>query len=317
MKLYLASIKKSKKLKTNFLLLFLFLILLPTKNYYYSLDLSTNHPVVRPVNYEFLSIADYPVNHTGIKPPYLSAKSAIVIDQNSKAILYQKNPNLISPLASITKIMTALIVLDNYKLDQVVTVNNLNNIGQTMGLEIGEQITVENLLYGLLIQSGNDAAYVLANIYQGGKNEFVKAMNDKAKELRLYDTQFQNPAGLDSYGHYSTVHDIAILSATAMKNSTFKKIVGTKTITVTDINHTIIHELKTINDLLGKVSGLKGVKTGWTELAGECLVTYIERGNKKIITVILGSQDRFGESSQLINWVFNNHQWIEVPLAMY
>ncbi|MEA3355015.1 MAG: D-alanyl-D-alanine carboxypeptidase family protein [Patescibacteria group bacterium] len=317
MKSFVNFVYKSKKLKTNFLLVFIFLILLPSRNYYSSLDLSNGNPVVRSSPHQFISISDYPVNHTNIQAPYLSARSIIIIDQNSKTILYQKNPDLISSPASITKVMTALVVLDNYQLDQVVTINSLNSIGQIMELEIGEQITVENLLYGLLVQSGNDAAYTLANLHQDGQKGFIKAMNNKAKELKLHNTQFQNPTGLDSYGHYSTTHDIAILGAIAMENKIFKKMVNTKTITITDVNNTVIHKLETINDLLGKVSGLKGIKTGWTELAGECLVTYTKRGNKEIITVILGSQDRFGESAQLIDWTFNNHQWLKVSPTIH
>ncbi|MBU1085252.1 D-alanyl-D-alanine carboxypeptidase [Patescibacteria group bacterium] len=317
MKSFISFIKKSSKLKTNFLFIFIFLCLLPARNYYSSLDLSNNNPIVRPANHQFLSISDYPVNHTGIKAPYLSAKSVIVIDQNSKVILYEKNPDLKLPPASITKIMTALVILDSYDLNKVVTIKSLNNIGQVMELEMGEKITIENLLYGLLVQSGNDAAYVLANLHQDGEKGFIKAMNIKAKDLNLHDTQFQNSSGLDSYGHYTTTHDIAILTVVAMENPIFKKIVNISSITVTDIDNTITHDLKTINDLLGNVSGLKGVKTGWTELAGECLVTYTQRGNKEIITVILGSQDRFGESTQLIDWVFTNHQWLEVFPAIH
>jgi D-alanyl-D-alanine carboxypeptidase (penicillin-binding protein 5/6) len=317
MKTFLKFIKSSPKLKTNFILGLIFLSLLPARNYYYSLNLSQDNPIVRPSNHQFLSISDYPVNYTNIKAPYLTAKSIIVIDQNSKAIMHQKNPDLKLPLASITKIMTALVVLDNYQLDQVITINTPENIGQIMELEPGEEITVKNLLYGLLVQSGNDAASALANFHKEGENGFVKAMNDKTRELNLKDTQFQNPAGLDSYGHYSTVHDIAILAAIAMDNPTFKKMVNTKTISVSDTTNTITHDLETINELLGNLDGLIGVKTGWTELAGECLVTYTKRGNQEIITVILGSQDRFGESTQLIEWAFNNHHWLEVPLATH
>ena len=312
MKSFVEFIKKSKKLKINFILSLAFLSLLPARNYYLSLDLSNKQPVVRKANHQFLPISNYPVNHTNTPAPYLSAKSVLVIDQNSKTILHQKNPDLKLPPASITKIMTALVALDTYDPNKAVTIKKPNNIGQIMELEVGEEITIENLLYGLLVQSGNDAAYALADLHQDGQADFIKAMNQKAKQLNLNHTQYQNPAGIDSYGHYSTTHDIAILAATAMDNPTFKKIVGTKAITVTNTDNTIIHELETINELLGVVPGLKGVKTGWTELAGECLVTSTKRGTQEIITVVLGSQDRFGESTQLINWAFTNHQWTKV-----
>jgi len=313
---FLKFIKSSKKIKTNFILAALVLILLPSKNYYNSLVVDNPRPLVRAVQDEYLPLSKYPINHTGVQAPFLSARSAIVVDIDSKALLYQKNPDLKLLPASTTKIMTALIALENYDLDDVVTVNSFNVEGQIMELELSEKITVENLLYGLLVQSGNDAAVALAQHYPGGEEEFIKAMNTKLKKLNLHDTQFQNATGLDNYGHYTTVHDLSLLSAHAMENKTFAKIVNTKSITVYDTSNTITHELKTINELLGKVPGVIGVKTGWTEASGECLVTFTKRGEKQIITVVLGSLDRFGESSQLIDWAFTNHQWKLVPEAI-
>jgi D-alanyl-D-alanine carboxypeptidase len=212
--------------------------------------------------------------------------------------------------------MTGLIVLENYDLDDVVTIQSINGPGQTMDLEIGERITVKNLLYGLLVQSGNDAAAALAQFHPQGEKAFIAAMNQKAKDLHLNHTQFTNAAGLDTYGHYTTVHDLSLLAAEAMKNRTFKKMVSTQGVTVADVDNTIVHQLEAINQLLGEVPGLTGIKTGWTELAGECLVTYTQRNGQAIITVVLGSQDRFGESQALIDWAFANHSWEEVPPAI-
>jgi serine-type D-Ala-D-Ala carboxypeptidase (penicillin-binding protein 5/6) len=313
MKAFFNFIVSSKRLKTNFILALLVASFLPARNYYNSLKIDRLKPLVRPINQQAYSISKYPLNHTGQPAPYLSAQSAIVVDVNSKAILYTKNPDQKLLPASITKIMTALIALETYNLDDLVTVKSLEGVeGQIMELELGEQITVENLLYGLLVQSGNDAAIVLAQFHPEGRIGFVEAMNDKLVNLNLHDTQFQNPSGLDEYGHYTTVHDLSLFAAHAMESNTFTKMVNTQNITVFNTDHSIIHELETINQLLGKISGLKGVKTGWTELAGECLVTDTERGHREIITVVLGSLDRFGESQSLIDWAFTNHQWIEV-----
>ncbi|MFC1627145.1 D-alanyl-D-alanine carboxypeptidase family protein [Patescibacteria group bacterium] len=306
-------IKKTPQLKFKLILAASILLLIPAKNYYYSLDLSQDNPLVRPTNHQILSTSQYPVNTANVPAPLLSARSIAVIDVNSKTILFQKNPNEKLLPASTTKIMTAMVALDQYNLDDIVVINQATPAGQIMGLEIGERITVANLLYGALVQSGNDAALALASFHPDGHDGFIKAMNRQALNFNLYDTQFLNATGLDSFGHYTTVHDLSVLASEAMKNDTFKKIVSVDKVTVFDVDNTIEHELETINQLLGKVSGLSGIKTGWTELAGECLVTYTKRGGKEIITVVLGSQDRFGESEVLIDWAFTNHQWQDLP----
>ncbi len=309
MKDFLEFVNAQPQLKLKLVLAFLFLSLLPGRNYYYSLDLNSHQPLVRSINQPLDSPSQYPVNFTGIPAPNLTARSAIVVDVDSKTILFNKNPDLKLLPASTTKIMTGLIVIENYDLDDIVTITSVSGTGQKMDLEIGERITVESLLYGLLVQSGNDAATALAQFHPDGQDAFIALMNQKLKDLYLHDTQFTNAAGLDAYGHYTTVHDLSLLAAAAMKNPQFKKIVSTQGITVSDVDQTIFHQLEAINELLGQIRGLTGIKTGWTELAGECLVTYIKRGDKQIITVVLGSQDRFGETQQLIDWAFMNHQW--------
>jgi len=315
---FLQFIKANKKLKINSILALSFLAFIPAKNYYYQLNFPASAlPIIRSANQQLLPPSDYPVNTTKIPAPNLTARSILVIDVHSKAILYQKNPDLKLLPASITKVVTALVSLDHYPLDKVLTINNLNDIGQIMELELEEKITVENLLYGLLVQSANDAAYALADNYPNGQTAFIEQMNQLVKDLGLHDTQFTNPSGLDDFGHYTTVHDLANISAYAASNPVFSKMVATKNITVTDVDNTIIHELESINQLLGEVPGLVGLKTGWTELAGECLVTLTKRNNHQIITVVLDSQDRFSESQQLINWAFNNHKWQKVLPAIH
>jgi len=315
MKSFFEFVKSQPQLKLKFVLAFIFLGLIPAPNYYNSLDLSGSNPLVRSVNHPFAYTSKYPVNQANISAPDLSARSAIVIDVSSKTIMFKKNSDLKLLPASTTKVMTGLVVLEAYDLDEIVTIDALNNTGQIMELELNERITVENLLYGLLVQSANDAATALAQFHPDGQDGFIALMNQKAQDLHLSNTQFTNPSGLDAYGHYTTVHDLSLLAAEAMENSVFKRIVSTQGITVSDVDNSIFHELEAINQLLGEIPGLAGIKTGWTELAGECLVTYIKRDTHEIIAVVLGSQDRFGETRQLISWAFANHQWLEAPVA--
>lgn len=253
--------------------------------------------------------APYPENKGTYFLAELSAKSAVVIDVDSGIILYQKYPNMRLLPASTTKIMTALIALENYKLDEILEVAGLKIDGNSVGLAAGEQITVENLLKGLLIGSGNDAAQVLAENFAGGMSGFVWAMNQKAVELKLENTHFTNPIGLDEEGHYSTAIDLAKLAVVALKNPTVSEIVSTPELEIADITGTKVHRLKNTNELVGKLDGVKGIKTGWTQNAGECLVALTERNQKRIISVILGSTNRFGETENLISWVFENFDW--------
>lgn len=257
----------------------------------------------------------YPVDRHVLPPPELSAKSVVVLDADSMSSLYEKNPNERLRPASTTKIMTALTALDYYSLDQVLTVGDFRVEGSTVGLKPGEQITVKNLLYGLLVSSGNDAAEVLGQNYPGGMASFVASMNEKARKLNLTGTHFVNPTGLDEEGHYSTAKDLARLSVTALKNSLFAQIVSAPEATITDVTGKIVHQLKNTNELVGQVDGVKGIKTGWTEEAGECLVTLEERENRRIIIALLGSSDRFGETKKIIDWVFTNFTWESVTPA--
>ena len=310
-------ILKNKRQKINFILAGMGLALIPARSYYYQLDLSQAKPLVKPVNYQLLPASDYPVNTAKIPAPAVTARGVIVIDADSKAILYQKNPDLKLLPASITKIMTALVALENYDLTDEVTIDLINTEPINMKLKIGEKITVENLLYGLLVGSANDAALALAQNFPTGEAGFIAAMNLKADNLHLHNTQFTNPIGFDNFSQYTTVHDLSLLTAAAMQSDVFKRLVSTISITVADVDHTVWHELTNLNLLLGRIPGLSGVKTGFTQLAGECLVTFIQRQNHRIITVVLGSNDRFGDTRQLIDWVFANFNWQNLSPATH
>lgn len=254
--------------------------------------------------------APYPVNITGLYPgSEITATGVVVLDIDSGVYLYKRNETIELPPASTTKLLTALVALDNYNLDDVVTVREMNTNGQSMGLVPGEKISVENLLYGALILSGNDAARALAEYYPGGQQKFVEAMNAKAGELHLTQSTFTNPVGYDEPNHKMTPLDLARLGEAALNNKTIAKMVAIPQITISDVTHTYFHQLKNVNELLGKIPGVGGIKTGWTETAGENLITLIERNGHRIITVVLHSQDRFGDTSRLIDWVFGNYQW--------
>lgn len=306
---FLVFLKQDKTRKINFILFLIILCLLPVKNSYTDLVLAEGEGVVRNVDLKLEEISSYPVNITGELAPGLTAYSALVVDRDSKAIIYARNPDQELFPASVTKMITALVAWDAYSLDQVLEIGKVRNVGRVMELEEGEKISFRNLLYGLLVQSGNDAAYALGDNYPGGLDAFVKAMNVKAEELNLFDTHFINPAGLDAYGHLSSAHDLALLGTELMKNDFLREIVNTRSIEVGDVDGKITHKLSNVNQLLGKVEGLKGIKTGWTGYAGECLVAYTERNGHGIITVVLSSDNRFGETKKLVEWVFNNFEW--------
>jgi len=238
----------------------------------------------------------------------LTARAALVLDGKTGATLYEKNSHEKLPPASITKVMTALVALENYHLDEAVSVpaECLTEIsGQAqMGLLPGETITVESLLYGLLLNSASDAACTLSRVHQSTA-EFVGLMNERASRLGLRETHFMNPIGLDEENHYSSARDILALAQEAMKNPEFRKIVGTSEMEVHDALNppTHWHHLRSTNLLLKALPGITGVKTGRTEDAGECLVASWFYKGREIYAVILGSEDRFSEMGALFSWV--------------
>lgn len=248
----------------------------------------------------------------GTPPPALSARAVIVQDLGSKTLLYSRNPDTLILPASTTKIMTALVALETWPdLNTVITVKNEDRaIGQTINLLRQEELTLESLLYGLLVHSGNDAALALADNFPGGYPKFVEAMNAKAQDLHLTHTIYKNPSGVEQYGHVTTARDLAVLAGAAIKNPVLTEIVGTRSKLITDVTGQIPHQLTSTNELLGVLPGLKGLKTGWTQHAGECLVSVVERSGHTVVIVVMGSLDRFGETTALAEWSFAHHNWI-------
>ena len=252
-----------------------------------------------------------PVKDPNAPIPVLSAKGAIIIDPESSSVLFEHNADQLLMPASTTKIMTALVALDTFPLDQVITIDQEEHtIGHTMNLIRGEQITVRDLLYGMLIASGNDAALALALSYpQGGYTGFVAAMNRKAADLHLNHTTYKNVSGVESPGHLTTARDLARLASYALQHDLFAQIVSTPRLVIQSSDGRLTHDLQSTNQLLGMVDGVTGVKTGWTENALECLVISATREGHSIITVVLGSLDRFGESQTLIDWTYQHYTW--------
>ena len=267
------------------------------------------------------NLCKIPKKNSNYSDPYINSKVALLIDSECAYQMYSYNAEMKVPIASTTKIMTALVVLENFhdKLDETVTITRkmINVEGSDIQLRIGEEITVNNLLIGLLVKSGNDTAYALAEHF-GGKNEFVKLMNEKANYLGLKDTNYQGPAGLDDEG-YSTAYDLAILSTHTMKNDKFKEIVRTPNVTVTSTDGRLIHELENSNRMLRLeehyyFSFATGIKTGFTNEAGHCLVGSAQKDGKEIISVILFTDENSitasaRESKKLLEWGFANWTW--------
>lgn len=248
--------------------------------------------------------------------PNLNSRSAVVIDKSTGAVLFGKAENEKRKMASTTKIMTAIIVLENVDdLSETVTVSKkaAGIGGSRLGLSTDSKITVNDLLYGLLLCSGNDSAIALAEYVANTVENFANLMNQKALELGLGNTHFITPHGLDDDEHYTTAYELALLTKYALSNETFFKIVSTKSYSVLingspkNINNT--------NELLGYLDGVYGVKTGFTNGANRCLVTACKRGDLDIICVVLGADTkkfRTQDSIKLIEYTFSNYEMVNI-----
>lgn len=258
-----------------------------------------------------LSVASIPMQEEEfVAPATLSADSILAIDLESQTGLYEKNSMKRVPIASLTKLMTAYIILDENDPNAIVTVSAsaAHATGSRMGLFEGEQISVRNLLYGLFIVSGNDASLALAEYNAGSESAFIQKMNDTTKKLGLEDTHYANTTGLESNNAYSTARDLAVLSTYLLEDDSVREIVKNSKITVESVNGTK-HELVNTNILLGQL-GIKGMKTGTTPSAGECLIALAESPDgHEILTIILGSKSRFVDTKILIDWIYKAYTW--------
>ncbi len=253
--------------------------------------------------------------------PQVSAKAPVVLDATSGQFIYEKDSHARRAPASTTKITTAMVALENAKLTDVVTAGpNVRKVEPTIiGLDPGDKLTVEQLLYGLLLPSGNDAAVALAEYVGGSEAGFAAMMNAKVAQLGLKDTHYVTPHGLDSPGHYSSAYDLALTARAAFQNPLFEKIVSTREYRV---EGPVKWYFKNGNRLLDSYSGADGVKTGYTDEAGRCLVASATRGGHRIITVVLDSLDTFADSAALLDYAFSKYSWEPVragdsPLGLY
>ena len=294
----------------------LFLILILLLNYSYTFaddnEIDNDKPITENEINEIYTVETSNNNTSNLN---LNARSCIVLDRLSKKIIYGKKEYNKVKMASTTKIMTAIIVIENYDLNKTIQVSKkaASTGGSRLGLKAGDKITVNDLLYGLMLCSGNDAAVALAETVGESIQGFSNLMNEKAKKLELNNTHFESPHGLDSDQHYTTAYELALLTNYALNNSTFLNIVGTKRYTVT-INGNPKNLINT-NELLGILNGIYGVKTGFTNGANRCLVTACKRGNIDVICVVLGCDTkkfRTQDSIKLIEYTFKNFEYINI-----
>ena len=240
-----------------------------------------------------------------------SAKGMCVIEKDSGRILYSKNKDQKLPMASTTKVATAITVIENCDdLDESIAVNDgaIGVEGTSIYLRKDEEIKVIDLLYGLMLRSGNDAATALAYHIGGGIDEFAKMMNETAKKAGASNTNFVNPHGLDDPNHYTTAYDLSKITAYALNNPIFEKIVSTKNYVIEATNKSEKRYLTNKNKLLRSLDGCCGVKTGYTSKAGRCLVSASKRDDCTIVCVVLNCGPMFEESSALINSAFNEFE---------
>lgn len=257
---------------------------------------------------------------TDLKEPNIQSKFAVAYDRNSKAVLWGKNETIKTPMASTTKIMTAIIFLEwldstknNFNTEITVCKEAASIGGSRLGLKVNDKIRYNDLLYGLMLKSGNDAAIQIAVSVGGSIDNFAELMNKKAKELNLTNTHFKTPHGLDNDEHYTTAYELAIIADYALNIEKFAEIVNTKSYEVTINGYKKM--INNTNELLGYLDGVNGVKTGFTNNAGRCLVTSVNRNGFNIITVVLGADTkniRTKDSIKIINYIYNNYEEINL-----
>ena len=249
--------------------------------------------------------------------PGLSAQSAVLMNAETKEIIYEKNAHTQRSMASTTKIMTSILAIESGRLSEVVTAENVNAEGSSIGLKNGYKLTLETLTYGMMLESGNDAAELTAEFLGGTEDDFAVLMNNKAREIGMYNTNFVTASGLDSKEHYSTAYDMALLGAYATQNPIFHDICSTKTKRVNFIEPDISITFSNHNKLLSWCDGVFGIKTGFTKKSGRCLVSACERNGRVLIAVTLNAGDDWNDHMKLYDYGFDvcdlNEIYIRLP----
>ncbi len=261
---------------------------------------------VQPVLPVLLNLGELPdSSFSGQEPPRVTADAAVLMEASTGQVLFAKNAHQQRPPASTTKILTALLAIEGGRLEQVVTVSSrAATVGESsMHLFPGQRLTLEQLLYGALLRSGNDACVAIAEHIAGSEENFVWLMNQKSRELGARNTHFCNPHGLPARGHLSSAYDLALLTRYALKNPTFRALVSTRYRGFVNPPWREYH-LQNTNRLLWSYQGADGVKTGTTSEAGMCLVASASRGGRQLISVVLHSDDRYGDTMVLLDYGF-------------
>lgn len=251
---------------------------------------------------------------TTLLPPSLSAQSALLMEAQSGAIAYEKNAHTRLPMASTTKIMTALVALELASPDTEISVDEraVGTEGSSIYLCKGEVLKLEELLYALMLESANDAAVAIAIGVSGSEEAFVDAMNAKAASMGLSDTHFANPHGLDAEAHYTTAYELAVIAREALQNPLLKTIVSTRKTTIPHQNIDAVRLLVNHNKMLRLYDGCIGVKTGYTQKSGRCLVSAAERDGVTMIAVTIDSPDDWNDHTKLLDFGFSNYRSVEL-----
>ena len=233
------------------------------------------------------------------------ARSSALYNPDTKSFLYQSNANVRLPMASTTKIVTALVAIESLDMDEVITVpkDAVGIEGSSLYLKENDEITAKDLIYSVLLQSANDAATVLALRISGSISAFAEKMNERVHSIGLSDTNFENPHGLDSKEHYTTAHDLSLIAAEALSNDVFRKISSTYkyTFKIGDESRVVVNH----NKLLKSYDGCNGVKTGYTKKSGRCLVSSAEKDGVTLVAVTLNDPDDWNDHKSMLNYGFD------------
>lgn len=244
--------------------------------------------------------------------PQLGSQAIVLMDATSGEVIYELNSHARRAPASVTKIMTALIAIERGNLNDWVTVEYdpeplVNEQSSMMWVNPGERVRLEDLVYGLMLPSGNDAAEAIANYIAGSEDGFVKLMNEKAQELGMSDTHYANPHGLDQEDHYTSAYDLAVLARYAMRNAAFREIASAKIWTVHGIERT--WDVYNLNKLLFIYPDADGIKIGYTDNAGKTIVASVNHQGHRVYAVLMGSWNLWADTPALYDWAFGNYTW--------
>lgn len=267
--------------------------------------------IVIPIILFSLSFSSY-----AVEIPTVNAHSAVLINADTGEILFEKDAYTRRSMASTTKIMTGLLAVESGRLNDIVTVGDISSEGSSIGLKKGYRLTLEALTYGMMLESGNDAAVVCAEFLAGSEEAFSHLMNKKAEEIGMSETNFVTASGLDSKEHYSTAYDMALLGAYALRNPAFCEIFSTRSKRVDFIEPDISITFSNHNKLLLWCDGVFGIKTGFTKKSGRCLVTACERDGTVLVAVTLNDGDDWNDHRKLYDYGYEKCQTNEVFIRL-